>query len=90
MNRTTVYELIDRERSLQDTKYPLNSPTSGEFLLLLQRKINQLGEEWYYDADSVNKRFLQIAALAVAHIETIDAALIQPQQTWGFDAEDMQ
>lgn len=72
MKRSTIYELIDAERSAQDKKYPMNIPSSGEFTLLLQRKLHQLGEEWYYGGTTIDKRFLQIATLAIAYLETLD------------------
>lgn len=82
--RNIVYESIDEERDYQDLRHgPIESHnhTVGEWLVVLNKKVNDATDAWYTNGDnSALQEIVQVAATAVACLEQFHA----PERTAEF------
>lgn len=70
--RDLVYSVIDRERERQEEKWGIKYNTPGEWILILQQKVQEATEAWYFNSEgreSCVSVINQIAAVAVAALE---------------------
>ena len=72
MFRATVYDLIDGERAYQDSLWPENPLTEGEFIALLQDYVNQARAVWVKEPKPCQQTMAiirKIAGIAVHAME---------------------
>lgn len=90
VHQHNVYDDVVQEREYQDAKWGGpehdDTHTSKEFLDFIDRKIRRANHEWFIQQDKeVRKKLIQIAALAVAAVESIDRQRVKKRQSVGGD-----
>jgi hypothetical protein len=70
--RDEVYRVIDNERQRQESKWGIKYNTPGEWVMILEQKILEAKQAWYFNKEgreSCISLINQIAAVAVAALE---------------------
>jgi NTP pyrophosphatase (non-canonical NTP hydrolase) len=74
MNRTHIYDAIDRERDFQIAKYGNHDRTVAAWILILEAELNEAKEGWINNTGEIGdqeaiKEILQVISVGVGCLE---------------------
>lgn len=70
--RAEVYRVVDSERERQEDKWGVKYNTPGEWVLILEKKVLEAKDAWYYNKSGLESCISvinEIAAVAIAALE---------------------
>ena len=75
---TNVIAAIDSERKYQEQKWPNHLHTIGEFILIMEKCLNDAKRAWVYGTDQSLHEIRQVTAVGVAAMEQHAAPMRTP------------